>query len=81
MLLCFFYNLEESSGRPNIAKNVMSRAEYIQQLRSLYQQTHRQRNGVYPLDAEEEAYERQLQEIELRVSTKLKQYIHIKHRY
>ncbi|XP_012937571.1 partitioning defective 3 homolog [Aplysia californica] len=56
----------DPGGRPNIAKAVMSRAEYIQQLRSLYQQRHRQRQGVYPLDDSEEFYEMQIQELEQR---------------
>ncbi|XP_055897160.1 partitioning defective 3 homolog isoform X1 [Biomphalaria glabrata] len=42
----------------------MSRAEYIQQLRTLYQQHHQQRQGVYPREDTDEMYEKQLQEIE-----------------
>ncbi|XP_059163479.1 partitioning defective 3 homolog isoform X2 [Physella acuta] len=47
----------------------LSRAEYIQKLRSLYQQRHRQRQGVYPLDDTEEHYEKQIQELEHTWST------------
>ncbi|CAG5115048.1 unnamed protein product [Candidula unifasciata] len=47
----------ELDGKGSISKTAMSRAEYIQQLRSQYQQRHRQRQGVYPLDDREEQYE------------------------
>ncbi|CAL1541076.1 unnamed protein product [Lymnaea stagnalis] len=57
----FEMNQEE---KPSVTKAVMSRAEYIQQLRSLYQQRHRQRQGVYPLDDTEEHYEQQIQDLE-----------------
>lgn len=54
-----------------MAKAVVSRAEKIQQLRSMYQQRHRQRQGVYPLDDAEEHYERQIQQMEQRVGCKI----------
>lgn len=44
-----------------------SRAERIQQLRAEHQRRHRERQGQYPLDAQEEQYERQLQEYERKV--------------
>ncbi|BFY98393.1 hypothetical protein BsWGS_01431 [Bradybaena similaris] len=47
----------ELDGKGSTSKVGMSRAEYIQQLRSQYQQRHRQRQGVYPLDDREEQYE------------------------
>ncbi|KAK3108784.1 hypothetical protein FSP39_015692 [Pinctada imbricata] len=47
---------------PNVDKTaVMSRAEWIQQLRSEHQRRHRERQGQYPRDAQEEQYERQIQ--------------------
>ena len=45
----------------------LNRAERIQQLRAEHQRRHRERQGQYPLDAQEEAYERQLQEYEKQV--------------
>ena len=45
----------------------MSRAERIQQLRSEHQRRHKERHGQYPMDAREEQYERQLQEMERQV--------------
>ncbi|RUS71123.1 hypothetical protein EGW08_021114, partial [Elysia chlorotica] len=62
----YFSQSDQDEGRPPLAKAVLSRAEYIQQLRSLYQQRHKQRQGVYPLDDAEEKYERQIQEMEKR---------------
>lgn len=62
----YFSQSDQDEGRPPIAKAVLSRAEYIQQLRALYQQRHKQRQGVYPLDDAEEKYERQIQEMEKR---------------
>ncbi|GFR65072.1 partitioning defective 3-like protein, partial [Elysia marginata] len=62
----YFSQSDHDEGRPPIAKAVLSRAEYIQQLRALYQQRHKQRQGVYPLDDAEEKYEQQIQEMEKR---------------
>ncbi len=45
----------------------VSRAERIQQLRQQHQQRHVARQGQYPMDAEEELYERQIQEYETQV--------------
>lgn len=61
--------MSDQDVKSNVTKAVMSRAEYIQQLRSLYQQRHRQRQGVYPLDDREEQYERHMQEVEGRVGS------------
>ncbi|KAH9505149.1 Partitioning defective 3 [Bulinus truncatus] len=54
----------ETSSDNSPSEAIMSRAEYIQQLRTLYQHHHRQRHGVYPQENTEENYERQLQELE-----------------
>ena len=42
----------------------MSRAERIQQLREEHQRRHRERQGVYPVDAREDNYEKQMQAYE-----------------
>ncbi|GFN93278.1 tho complex subunit 1 [Plakobranchus ocellatus] len=62
----YFSQSDQEEGKRPLAKAVLSRAEYIQQLRSLYQERHKQRQGVYPLDDAEEKYERQIQEMERR---------------
>lgn len=81
-----YHLLEKKSHFDNSAPSkevqstaVLSRAEYIQKLRSLYQQRHRQRQGVYPLDDTEEHYEKQIQELELTVSNCLDYIKHFKH--
>ena len=62
--------LNTSSGHEadSAALASLSRAERIQHLRSEHQRRHRERQGQYPLDAQEEAYEHQLQEYEKQVS-------------
>ena len=45
----------------------MSRAEWIQHLRSEHQRRHRERQGHYPQEDREERYEREIQQDEERV--------------
>lgn len=44
-----------------------TRTDKIQQLREEHQRRHQERQGRYPLDEQEEMYERHLQEMERRV--------------
>lgn len=61
------HDLPSSNQSHAYASSPSSRTERIQQLRAEHQRRHRERQGQYPLDAQEEAYERQLQEYERQV--------------